>query len=53
MALDSKLFEKVIVTTDDEEIANIAKKYGADVPFLRPKELSMILQEQEMWSIML
>ena len=39
-ALDSKLFDKIIVTTDDEEIANIAKKYGADVPFIRPKELS-------------
>jgi N-acylneuraminate cytidylyltransferase len=39
-ALDSKLFDKVIVSTDDEEIANIAKKYGAEVPFIRPKELS-------------
>ena len=39
-ALESKLFDKIIVTTDDEEIANIAKKYGADVPFIRPKELS-------------
>ena len=39
-ALDSKLFEKVVVSTDDEEIASIAKKYGAEVPFLRPKELS-------------
>lgn len=39
-ALSSKLFEKVIVSTDDEEIANIAKTYGAQVPFLRPKELS-------------
>ena len=39
-ALESKLFEKVIVTTDDEEIVKIAKEYGADVPFLRPKELS-------------
>lgn len=39
-ALDSKLFDKVVVTTDDEEIAEIAKKYGAEVPFLRPKELS-------------
>ena len=39
-ALESKLFDKVIVTTDDEEIANVAKKYGADVPFIRPKELS-------------
>lgn len=39
-ALKSNLFEKVIVTTDDEEIAAIAKQYGAEVPFLRPKELS-------------
>ena len=39
-ALKSKLFDKVIVTTDDEEIASIAKEYGAEVPFLRPKELS-------------
>lgn len=40
VALASKLFEKIIVTTDDENIANIAKKYGAEVPFLRPKEIS-------------
>ncbi|HIP20811.1 MAG TPA: pseudaminic acid cytidylyltransferase [Sulfurimonas sp.] len=40
VALKSKLFDKVIVSTDDEEIATIAKKYGAKVPFLRPKELS-------------
>ena len=40
IALASKLFEKVVVTTDDEEISKIAKEYGAEVPFLRPKELS-------------
>ncbi|MFA7090459.1 MAG: pseudaminic acid cytidylyltransferase [Arcobacteraceae bacterium] len=40
VALNSKLFDKVIVSTDDEEIAQIAKEYGAQVPFLRPKELS-------------
>ena len=40
VAIASKLFEKIIVTTDDEEIAKIAKQYGAEVPFLRPKELS-------------
>ena len=40
VALKSKLFDKVVVSTDDEEIARIAKKYGAEVPFLRPKELS-------------
>ncbi|WP_415396920.1 pseudaminic acid cytidylyltransferase [Sulfurimonas sp. CS5] len=40
VALESKLFDKVIVSTDDEDIAIIAKEYGAEVPFLRPKELS-------------
>lgn len=39
-ALDSKLFDRVIVDTDNKEIAQIAQKYGADVPFLRPKELA-------------
>jgi len=36
----SKSIEKVFVTTDSEEIKNIAVKYGASVPFIRPKELS-------------
>jgi len=40
VALESKLFDKVIVSTDDEEIARIAKEYGAHVPFLRPPELA-------------
>jgi len=40
VALKSKLFDKVIVSTDDEEIAKIAIEYGARVPFIRPKELS-------------
>jgi len=40
VAIDSNLFQKVIVTTDDEEIACVAKSYGAEVPFIRPKELS-------------
>lgn len=39
-ALQSGLFERVMVSTDDEEIANVAKKYGAEVPFSRPRELS-------------
>lgn len=39
-ALQSKLFDKVVVSTDDEEIAAVAKAYGAEVPFLRPRELS-------------
>jgi N-acylneuraminate cytidylyltransferase len=32
--------ETVIVSTDDEEIAEVAKSYGAEVPFLRPAELA-------------
>ncbi len=40
VALKSNLFEKVIVSTDDIEIAEISKQYGADVPFIRPKHLS-------------
>jgi len=39
-AIKSDLFDKVIVSTDDEEIACIAKQYGASVPFIRPKEIS-------------
>lgn len=37
-ALKSGLFDEVMVSTDDEEIAMIAKKYGAKVPFLRTKK---------------
>jgi len=40
VAIESKLFDRIIVSTDDEEIANIAKKYGAEAPFIRPPELS-------------
>ena len=39
-AKESKLFERIICSTDDEEIARIASKYGAECPFLRPLELS-------------
>lgn len=39
-ALKSAVFDHIIVSTDDMEIAEIAKKYGAEVPFLRPKELA-------------
>jgi pseudaminic acid cytidylyltransferase len=40
IALESKLFSKVIVSTDSKKIQSIAKKYGADVPFIRSKKLS-------------
>jgi pseudaminic acid cytidylyltransferase len=39
-AIHSELFDRIIVSTDDEEIAMIAKMYGVQVPFIRPKELS-------------
>ena len=39
-ALQSKLFEKVIVSTDDESIADVARAAGAETPFLRPASLS-------------
>ncbi len=35
-----KLIDRLIVSTDDEEIAEVAKRYGAEVPFLRPKKLA-------------
>lgn len=38
--LKSEYLDEVMVTTDSEEIAAIAKKYGAVVPFLRPEQLS-------------
>lgn len=37
-AIKSGLFDEVMVSTDDEEIAQVAKKYGAKVPFFRSKE---------------
>ena len=40
VALKSELFDKVVVSTDDEKIASIARKCGAEVPFLRPEILS-------------
>lgn len=39
-ALESKIFDTVMVSTDDVEIAEIAKRYGAQVPFLRREETS-------------
>jgi CMP-N-acetylneuraminic acid synthetase len=39
-AKESGFFDRLILTTDDEEIAEIGKRYGAEVPFLRPKEIA-------------
>lgn len=40
MALKSNFIADVVVSTDDEEIARVAKNYGASVPFMRPANLS-------------
>jgi len=40
IALQSKLFDRVIVSTDDKEIAKVAQEYGAEVPFMRDEALS-------------
>jgi N-acylneuraminate cytidylyltransferase len=39
-ALDSGLFEQVVVSTDDAEIADVARAHGAQAPFLRPADLA-------------
>jgi N-acylneuraminate cytidylyltransferase len=39
-ALESGCFNKIIVSTDDPEIAEVAQSYGAEVPFFRPDEFS-------------
>ena len=39
-ALKSKIFSKVVVSTDDKTIANIACKHGAEIPCMRPKKLA-------------
>jgi CMP-N-acetylneuraminic acid synthetase len=39
-AKDSKYVDRVIVSTDDQQIAEVAKEQGAEVPFMRPAELA-------------
>jgi N-acylneuraminate cytidylyltransferase len=40
VALQSGCFDRVLVSTDDPEIAQVAQAHGAEVPFVRPPELS-------------
>ena len=40
VARESGLFERIVVTTDDKEIAEIAESHGAEIPFLRAAELA-------------
>ncbi|MDD2338553.1 MAG: pseudaminic acid cytidylyltransferase [Geobacteraceae bacterium] len=39
-ALQSGCFDRIVVSTDDTEIAEVAQRFGAEVPFMRPAELS-------------
>ena len=39
-ARDAGCFDRILVSTDDEEIAAVARNNGAEVPFLRPSHLS-------------
>jgi len=61
-AINSNLFSKVLVSTDSEEIAEIAIKLGADVPFLREEyyddmasvslaTLSALIQSEDYWGV--
>src|ERR687895_1061980 len=48
-ALQSGVFERVVVSTDSEEIAGIARWYGAEVPFLRPPEYATATSPDAEW----
>lgn len=48
-ALDSGVFDAVVVSTDSEDIAAIARHYGAEVPFVRPVELAGSLSPDIEW----
>ena len=49
IALKSKLINRVIVSTDSKKYANISKKFGAEVPFLRPKKISKDNSNDSEW----
>jgi CMP-N,N'-diacetyllegionaminic acid synthase len=48
-ALQSGAFERVVVSTDSDEIADVARWYGADVPFLRPPEYATSTSPDVEW----
>ena len=48
-AHESRLFDAIVVSTDAEEIAEIARRYGADVPGLRPAEMSTSTSSDIEW----
>lgn len=48
-ARDSGLFEAIVVSTDSEEIADVARRYGAEVPSLRPPEIATATSPDIEW----
>ena len=48
-AQKSKLFDRIIVSTDSKKYAKIAKKIGAEVPFIRPKAFSTKFSPDYYW----
>jgi CMP-N,N'-diacetyllegionaminic acid synthase len=48
-ALQSGVFDRVVVSTDSEEIAAVARWYGADVPFLRPAQYATSVSPDVEW----
>ena len=48
-ALQSGVFARVVVSTDSEDIADVARWYGADVPFLRPAEYATATSPDIEW----
>jgi CMP-N,N'-diacetyllegionaminic acid synthase len=48
-ALESRMFEEIIVSTDSEEIAEVARSWGAKAPLLRPRELSTDTSTDAEW----
>lgn len=46
-AIQSGVIDHVIVSTDDKQIAKVAKSYGAEIPFMRPKKLAGDLSTTE------
>ena len=49
VALQSGVFERVVCSTDSEEIADVARWYGAEVPFLRPAEYATSTSPDVEW----
>lgn len=48
-AIKSGVFKRVVVSTDNKEIASISKKYGAEIPFLRPSKYATDVSPDIEW----